>query len=139
MKKCKTLPILLLVVLMLLLPVQASAAAVQGSAQQIRTLERWNNRFDAEDAIKRHGLEIVREANARIEEIVAQSCRMAERATCEAELNCIIASMQVRTRAVSYAARVAAAMCGVTAVCEYVDVSIGGRVVPVDPLRVVSV
>lgn len=125
--------------LMLLLPVQASAAAAQANTRQILSLERWNSQFDARTAIKRHGLEIVNEANARIEEIIAQSCDLAERARCDAELECIIISMQVRTRAVSRTARAAAALCGVKAVCEYVDVTIGSRVVQVDPLRVVRV
>lgn len=125
--------------LLLLLPVQASAAAAQANTRQITTLERWNSRFDARSAIKQHGLEIVRDANARIEEIIAQSCRLAERARCDAELECIIVSMQIRAGVVSRTARAAAALCGVTAVCEYVDVTIDSRVVQVDPLRVVRV
>lgn len=138
-KRLRTLSILLLAMLMLLLPVQASAAAAQANTQRIMTIERWNDRFDARSAIKRHGLEIVSEANTRIEEIIAQSCRLAERARCDAELEGIIISMQIRTSVVSRTARAAAAMCGVKAVCEYVDVTIGNRVVQVDPLRVVRV
>lgn len=131
---------LTLAVLMLLVPVQAGASAKDpgACAREFATLESMNSRFDVENAIKHHGLEIVREANERIETIIAQSCRMAERAHCEVEVDCIVASMLIRTRAVSSSARVAASMCGVKTVCEYVDVTIGGRVVPVDPLRVVS-
>ena len=64
---------------------------------------------------------------------------MAERASSEAEVDAIVASMLVRTKAVSSAAQIAAAVCGVKTVCEYVPVTIGGRTVLVDPLRVVLV
>lgn len=139
MKKCKTLSTLLLVMLMVLLPLQAGLAAAQTPQQCMQVIERSNNRFCVEDAIKRQGLKIVHEANAHIEEIIAQSCRMAEQAHCEAEIDCIIVSMLVRTHTVSAAARIAASLCGVETICEYIDVSIGGRVVSVDPLRVVRV
>lgn len=78
-------------------------------------------------------------ANARIETIIAQSCRMAERAECDAEVRAIILSLLTRTHTVSYTARAAAAVCGVKTVCEYVPVEIGGYTVMVDPIRVVSV
>ena len=91
------------------------------------------------DAFRQYGLKTVEAANARIETIIAQSCRMAERAECDAEVRAIILSMLTRTHTVSYTARAAAAVCGVKTVCEYVAVEIGGYTVMVDPIRVVSV
>ena len=91
------------------------------------------------DAFRQYGLKTVEAANARIETIIAQSCRMAERAECDAEVRVIILSMLTRTHTVSYTARAAAAVCGVKTVCEYVAVEIGGYTVMVDPIRVVSV
>ena len=84
-------------------------------------------------------LKTVEATNARIETIIAQSCRMAERAECDAEVRAIILSMLTRTHTVSYTARAAAAVCGVKTICEYVAVEIGGYTVMVDPIRVVSV
>ena len=102
-------------------------------------VRRQNGRFDVGDAFKQYGLKTVETANARIETITAQSCRMAERAECDAEVRVIILSMLTRTHTVSYTARAAAAVCGVMTVCEYVPVEIGGYTVMVDPIRVVSV
>ena len=120
-----------------LLPAQACAAAEPSA--QIETLRLQNGRFDVSDAFRQYGLKTVETANARIETIIAQSCRMAERAECDAEVRVIILSMLTRTHTVSYTARAAAAVCGVMTVCEYVPVEIGGYTVMVDPIRVVSV
>lgn len=122
-----------------LLPAQASAAGKSSAATRIECLQLRNDRFNAGDALKRHGLSIVETANARVEAIIAQSCRMAERAQSDAEIRVIICSMLSRTQAVSSAARAAAAVCGVKTVCEYVTVKIGGYTVKVDPIRVISV
>lgn len=122
-----------------LLPAQACAAAEPSAVAQIETLRLQNGRFDVGDAFRQYGLMTVETANARIETIIAQSCRMAERAECDAEVRVIILSMLTRTHTVSYTARAAAAVCGVMTVCEYVPVEIGGYTVMVDPIRVVSV
>ena len=118
-----------------LLPAPAEPSAVA----QIETLRLRNSRFDVCDAFRQYGLKTVEAANARIETIIAQSCRMAERAECDAEVRAIILSMLTRTHTVSFTARAAAAVCGVKTVCEYVAVEIGGYTVMVDPIRVVSV
>lgn len=122
-----------------LLPAQACAAAEPSTVAQIETLRLQNGRFDVGDAFRQYGLKTVETANARIETIIAQSCRMAERAECDAEVRAIILSMLTRTHTVSYTARAAAALCGVMTVFEYVPVEIGGYTVMVDPIRVVSV
>ena len=122
-----------------LLPAQACAAAEPSVVAQIETLRLQNGRFDISDAFRQYGLKTVEAANARIETIIAQSCRMAERAECDAEVRAIILSMLTRTHTVSYTARAAAAVRGVKTVCEYVAVEIGGYTVMVDPIRVVSV
>ena len=122
-----------------LLPAQACAAAEPSAVAQIETLRLQNGCFDVSDAFRQYGLKTVEAANARIETIIAQSCRMAERAECDAEVRAIILSMLTRTHTVSYTARAAAAVCGGQTVCEYVAVEIGGYTVMVDPIRVVSV
>ena len=114
-----------------LLPAQACAAAQPSAVAQIETLRLQNGRFDVGDAFRQYGLKTVEAANARIETIIAQSCRMAERAECDAEVRAIILSMLTRTHTVSYTARAAAAVCGVKTVCEYVAVEIGGYTVTV--------
>ena len=107
---------------------------------RIDAIQQYNDVcMQVSDLLTNCGLEIVRQANYRIEDIIEESVRKAECAQSEAEVECIIASMLVRTRAVSSAAQIAAALCGVKTVCEYVPVSIGGRTVYVDPLRVVLV
>ncbi len=123
---------------MMLLPAQASAAGAS-AVSQVQSLQLRNSRFSASDALKRQGLKVVDAANARVETIIAQSCRMAERAKTDAEVRAIIFSMLSRTQAVSSAARATAAACGVQTVCEYVTVEIGGYTVKVDPIRVISV
>ena len=77
-------------------------------------------------------------ANARIETIIAQSCRMAERAECDAEVRAIILSMLTRTHRFLHGQSGRRGLRGQT-VCEYVAVEIGGYTVMVDPIRVVSV
>ena len=63
-----------------LLPAQACAAAEPSAVAQIETLRLQNGRFDISNAFRQYGLKTVEAANARIETIIAQSCRMAERA-----------------------------------------------------------
>lgn len=123
----------------MLVPAQAGAAGKASAAAQIECLQLRNSRFDVSDAMRRHGLKVVEAANDRIEVIIAQSCKLAERARTDAEVRAVIFSMLSRTQAVSDAARAAAAVCGVKTVCEYVTVEIGGYTVKVDPIRVISV
>ena len=66
-----------------LLPAQACAVAEPSAVAQIETLRLQNGRFDVSDAFRQYGLKTVEAANARIETIIAQSCRMAERAECD--------------------------------------------------------
>lgn len=84
-----------------LLPAQACAAAEPSAVAQIETLRLQNSRFDISDAFRQYGLKTVETANARIETIIAQSCRMAERAECDAEVRAIILSMLTRTHTVA--------------------------------------
>lgn len=135
MKKIKSILALLLVAVMMLLPLQASAS----SSASVQSVQLYNARFCPEDALKQTGVEIVRLANERIQSIIDESCAQAAQTQDPAEVDAIIVAMLVRTSAVSLAAQVAAELCGVKTVCEYVDVEIGGRVVAVDPLRVVLV
>lgn len=123
----------------MLVPAQASAAGKASAAAQIECLRLRNSRFDVNDAMRQHGLRVVDAANDRIEVIIAQSCKLAERARNDAEVRAVIFSMLSRTQAVSNAARVTAGVCGVRTVCEYVTVEIGGYTVKVDPIRVISV
>lgn len=130
----------LLCTALLLTPALAMADSAQASVARIDAIQQYNDVCtQVNDLLTKCGLEIVRQANLRIEDIIEESVRAAERAQSEAEVDCIIASMLVRTRAVSGTAQIAAAVCGVKTVCEYVPVSIGGRTVYVDPLRVVLV
>lgn len=135
MKKIKAFVALLLVAMMFIMPLQASA----DTGASVRSVQLYNARYCPKDAVKQTGLEIVRLANERIEQIIAESCYLADKAVCPAAVDAIIVSMLVRTSAVSLAAQVAAEVCGIKTVCEYVDVTIGNRVVKVDPLRVVLV
>lgn len=121
---------------LMLTPAQASAS---GALAQIHSIEQQNNRCGFQDILKATGVKIVNEANDRIEAVIIQSCRLAEKAKTDAEIRAIICSMLTRTKSISITARAAAAVCGVKAVCEYVPVEIGGYTVMVDPLRVVLI
>ena len=130
----------LLCAALLLTPALAMADSARASTARIDAIQHYNDVcMEVSDLLTQCGLEIVRQANLRIEEIIEESVRLAEHAQNEAELDCIITSMLVRTRAVSSTAQIAASLCGVKTVCEYVPVIIGGRTVSVDPLRVVLV
>ena len=135
MKKIKSMLVMLLVAVMLIMPMQASAATYAN----VRSVQQYNERCFTKNIFEEVGKEIVRLANNRIEDIIDESIRMANKTKNPCEIKTIIAAMQVRTTAVSLAAQTAAALCGVKTVCEYVDVEIGGYVVAVDPLRVVLV
>ena len=135
MKKIKSMLVMLLVAVMLIMPMQASAATYAN----VRSVQQYNERCFTKNIFEEVGKEIVRLANNRIEDIIDESIRMANKTHNPCEIKTIIAAMQVRTSAVSFAAQTAAALCGVKTVCEYVDVEIGGYVVAVDPLRVVLV
>ena len=135
MKKIKSMIALLLVAMMFIMPLQAAADRGAG----VRTVQRYNSRYCTKDVVKQAGLEIVRLANERIEQIIDEACALAAKANCPGSVDAIIVAMLVRTSAVSIAAQVAAEICGVKTVCEYVEVTIGGRTVLVDPLRVVLV
>ena len=127
---------LFLLFALLLPPAQASAS---GALARIHSIEQQNNRCGFQDILKATGVKIVNEANDRIEAVIIQSCRLAEKAKTDAEIRAIICSMLTRTKSISITARAAAAVCGVKAVCEYVPVEIGGYTVMVDPLRVVLI
>ena len=127
---------LFLLFTLLLTPAQASAS---GALAQIHSIEQQNNRCGFQDILKATGVKIINEANDRIEAVIIQSCRLAEKAKTDAEVRAIICSMLTRTKSISITARAAAAVCGVKAVCEYVPVEIGGYTVMVDPLRVVLI
>lgn len=124
-----------------LMPAQVSACQTQSDAAlaQMDAIEAVNAAWDQTDPQTQVGLLIVASANRRIESIVLESCRMAERTDDEAEIYAIIVSMCVRTQLVSKTAQVAAELCGVHTVCDYVAVKIGNHTVMVDPLRVVLV
>ena len=127
---------LFLLFTLMLTPAQASAS---GALAQIHSIEQQNSRCGFQDILKATGVKIVNEANDRIEAVIIQSCRLAEKAKTDAEVRAIICSMLTRTKSISITARAAAAVCGVKAVCEYVPVEIGGDTVMVDPLRVVLI
>ena len=127
---------LFLLCTLMLTPAQASAS---GALAQIHSIEQQNNRCGFQDILKATGVKIVNEANDRIEAVIIQSCRLAEKAKTDVEVRAIICSMLTRTKSISITARAAAAVCGVKAVCEYVPVEIGGYTVMVDPLRVVLI
>ncbi len=137
MKKIKTTLAMLLAVVMLLMPMQAFAAESVGSVRA------YNARCSSKNLLNRAGLEIVELANERIEAIILESQAMAANTDNPDVLNGIAISMQIRTCAVSGAAQVAAALCGVMTTCDWVDVTLGcgenAITVPVDPLRVVLV
>ena len=130
---------LLLAAVLFVAPASVLAQDVQ-SMMRIRSIQSENNAcLSGCTWLEKCGLKIVEQANARIEQIIRESCQMAEQADCKAEIDCIIFSMLLRTETVSKTAQLAAAVCGVKTVCEYVPVEIGGRVVYVDPLRVILV
>lgn len=124
-----------------LMPAQASACQTQPQVAlaQLDAIEAVNGAWDQTDPKTQAGLQIIESANRRIENIILESCRMAERTNNEAEIMAIIVSMCVRTQLVSKTARAAAELCGVHAVCDYIAVKIGNHTVMVDPLRVVLV
>lgn len=133
---------LFLLFVLLLPPAQASASGasgVSGALARIHSIEQQNSRCGFQDILKATGVKIINEANDRIEAVIIQSCRLAEKAKTDAEVRAIICSMLTRTKSISITARAAAAVCGVKAVCEYVPVEIGGYTVMVDPLRVVLI
>ena len=126
---------------MMLAPVQASACTTNMSTavRRMSQINTSNMRWSWKDAQQQAGLKIIDAANERIEAIIVESCRMAEKSDSEVEIAAIIVSMCVRCKAVSEVAREAAKLCGVGAVCEYIEVEIGGHKVKVDPLRVILV
>ena len=130
-----------LVFTMMLAPVQASACTTNMSAavKKMSQLNTMNMYWVWKDAQQEIGLQIINEANERIEAIIVESCQMAEKTKCEVEIAAIIAAMRVRCKVVSEVAREAAKLCGVEAVCEYIEVEIGGHKVMADPLRVILV
>jgi len=130
----------LLAAALFLAPVSACADSSSACIARIETLQQYNaDCLSTGDFKTQCGLAIINQANQRIEQIVRQSCKMADNASSRLEVRCIIASMLVRTSAVSKSAQAAAALCGVKAVCEYEAVEIGGQTIYVDPLRVVRV
>lgn len=137
MKRIKTTIVMLLTVAMLLMPIQAFAAPNVGSVRA------YNARCASKGMFQSIGLQIVELANIRIETIINESIAMGSTTNDPAIINGIVASMLVRTSAVSGAAQVSAALCGVMTACEWVDVTIGcgdnAVTVSVDPLRVVLV
>lgn len=130
---------LLLLFTLMVTPALASASSASDAVARIRCIEQQNESCGFQDFLKATGVKIVNEANDRIEAVIIQSCRLAEKAKTDAEVRAIICSMLTRTKSISITARAAAAVCGVKAVCEYVPVEIGGYTVMVDPLRVVLI
>lgn len=133
---------LFLLFTLMLTPARASASAASaasGALARIHSIEQQNSRCGFQDILKATGVKIINEANDRIEAVIIQSCRLAEKAKTDVEVRAIICSMLTRTKSISITARAAAAVCGVKAVCEYVPVEIGGYTVMVDPLRVVLI
>ena len=137
MKKIKTFIVMLLAMAMLSMPMQAFAA------ESVSSVRAYNARCSGKNFLNRAGLEIVELANERIEAIIWESQAMAANTDNPDVLKGIAISMQIRTCAVSGAAQVAAALCGVMTACDWVDVTLGygenAITVPVDPLRVVLV
>ena len=137
MKRFKTTIVMLLTVAMLLMPMQAFAAS------SVSSVRAYNARCASKGMFQSIGLQIVELANVRIETIINESVAMGSTTNDPAMINGIVASMLVRTSAVSGAAQVSAALCGVMTTCEWVDVTIGcgdnAVTVSVDPLRVVLV
>lgn len=132
---------LCLMLSLMLVPVQAGACATQMgvAVARMNQLEASNARWTWKDVQQHTGLLIVEAANARIEEIIVESCKLAEKTNCEVEIAAIIVSMCVRCKVVSKTAQEAARLCGVETVCEYIEVEIDGHKVMVDPLRVILV
>lgn len=141
MKKRLLTPLLCLLLLftLMLTPALASASAASDAVAQIRCIEQQNESCGFQNFLKATGIKIVNEANSRIETVITQSCKRAERAKTDAEIRAIICSMLTRTETISFTARMAATACGLKVVCEYVPVEIGGYTVMVDPLRVVLI
>ena len=133
MKKIRSIIAMLLIAMMFLMPIQASAT------ESVASVRLYNANYCAQNALQQCGQEIVELANARIETIISESVYLASLTDNPDVINGIIVSMMVRTTAVSQAAQLAAGLCGVMTVCEYVAVEIGGQTVMVDPLRVVLV
>jgi len=137
MKKIKTTIVMLLTIAMLLMPMQAFAA------ESVSSIRAYNARCYSKNFFQSAGIEIIELANNRIEAIIWESQAMAACTNNPDALNGIAISMQIRTSAVSCAAQVAAALCGVMSTCDWVDVTLGcgdnAITVPVDPLRVVLV
>ena len=103
---------LFLLFTLLLPPAQASASAASGALARIHSIEQQNNRCGFQDILKATGVKIINEANDRIEAVIIQSCRLAEKAKTDAEIRAIICSMLTRTKSISITARAAAAVCG---------------------------
>ena len=133
MKKIKSIVAMLLVAMMFIMPMQASADA------GVASVRAYNAGYRASNLLQKCGEQLIDVANQRIEAIIDESVYMASLTDDPNVINGIIVSMLVRTTAVSKTAQAAAYLCGVVSVCEYVDVEIGGQVVAVDPLRVVLV
>lgn len=133
MRKIRTIIAMLLVAMMFIMPMQASADA------GVQRVQAYNANYCAQNILQECGEQIVALANQRINAIIDESVYLASQTDDPAVIDGIITSMLVRTTAVSKTAQAAAAVFGVMTVCEYVDVEIGGQVVAVDPLRVVLV
>ena len=124
---------MLLAVMMLLMPMQAFAA------ESVYSIRARNAECSAKNAFQSVGLQIVELANARIDAIINESVYAASMTSDPALIHGIAMSMIARTTVVSQAAQLAASLCGVVTVCDWVPVEIGGQTFYVDPLRVVLV
>lgn len=133
MRKIRSIIAMLLVAMMFIMPIQASAA------ESVESIQLYNADYCAQNLFQECGEQIVALANARIQAIIDESVYAASLTTNPDVINGIITSMLIRTTALSQAAQFAAGLCGVMTVCEYVAVDIGGQTVMVDPLRVVLV
>ena len=73
---------------MMLAPVQASACTTNMSAavRRVSQINTSNMRWSWKDAQQQAGLKIIDAANERIEAIIVESCRMAEKSDSEVEI-----------------------------------------------------
>lgn len=82
-------------------------------------------------------LRIAEKANKDVDQEIAKAQAKAEYAKSEAQLDRIIDQLLDKTSAIVARAIIRINRLGGEAVCEYVEVQIGGRTVLVDPLRIV--
>lgn len=123
---------LLLVALVLVLTLCPVMASAQGAAEAASCVV-------SREALTQRGVQIVENANRQIEACVALARWQARFSQADWQLDCIIDALVVGTNAIAQSAILRASLYGVAAVCEYVPVEVGGRIVLIDPLKVIRV